>query len=88
VSADTAHGREAPESSEREALEAPATPRGSEVDGTDLPEVPEPPATGDADVDAALVRLAAAAGGTPEQQVGAFDAVHRTLQDRLADVEG
>jgi hypothetical protein len=26
--------------------------------------------------------------GSLEEQVVAFDAVHRTLQDRLADVEG
>ena len=50
--------------------------------------VAQPPVTGDAAVDAALADLATAAAGPLEEQVVAFDAVHRTLQDRLADVEG
>lgn len=48
----------------------------------------EIPHTGDIAVDEALSRLAEAAELPLEDQVGAFDAVHRTLQDRLADVEG
>ncbi len=47
-----------------------------------------PPVTGDAAVDEALGRLAVGTAGSLEEQVVAFDAVHRTLQDRLADVEG
>jgi hypothetical protein len=48
----------------------------------------EIPHTGDLTVDEALSRLAEAAALPLEEQVGTFDAVHRTLQDRLADVEG
>lgn len=50
--------------------------------------VPEPPQTGDPAVDDALARLVAAAGRSLEEQVPVYDAVHRTLQDRLADLEG
>jgi hypothetical protein len=54
-------------------------------------DVPEPPHTGDPGVDEALDRLARAVQGAPDGpldgQVGAYDAAHRTLQDRLADVE-
>ena len=50
--------------------------------------VPEPPVTADAAVNEAVSRLAARAQAPLEEQVAAFDAVHRTLQDRLADVDG
>jgi hypothetical protein len=46
------------------------------------------PHTGDLAVDEALTRLAEATDLPLEEQVGVFDAVHRTLQDRLADVDG
>jgi hypothetical protein len=49
---------------------------------------PEPEPTGDPAVDEAMASLAAAAGEPLEHQLAVFDAVHRTLQDRLADVEG
>ena len=49
---------------------------------------PAVPQTGDPTVDEALARLAGAADLPLEEQVGVFDAVHRTLQDRLADVDG
>ena len=48
----------------------------------------EPPVTEDAAVDEAVARLSASANAPLEEQVAAFDAVHRTLQDRLADVDG
>ncbi len=67
------------------AVEPPAP---EEAPGPTGPEVPPAPTTGDPAVDSALERLVAAAVGTPEDQVAAFDAAHRTLQDRLADVEG
>lgn len=51
-------------------------------------DVPEAPQTGDAGVDAAVARLAEAARGPLDGQVAAYDAAHRALQDRLADVEG
>ena len=54
----------------------------------DLPEVPEAPLTGDAGVDEAVARLREAVAGPLDGQVAAYDAVHRALQDRLADVEG
>jgi hypothetical protein len=53
------------------------------------PQAPrEPPATGDGPVDEALARLAAAMSEQLEDQVTAYDAIHRTLTDRLTDVEG
>ena len=51
-------------------------------------DVDPPPATGDPGVDDALGRLPQAVALPLEQQLPVFDAVHRTLQDRLADVEG
>lgn len=50
-------------------------------------EVPEPPVTGDAMVDDATRRVALAAREPLDVQVAVYDAVHRGLQDRLADVE-
>jgi len=50
--------------------------------------IPEPPVTGDHAVDEATATLAAASRAPLEQQVAAFDAAHRTLQDRLADIDG
>ena len=52
------------------------------------PEPPRPPHTGDDLVDAAVARLARVASEPLEDQLGVYDEVHRTLQDRLADVEG
>ena len=51
-------------------------------------EYPDPPRTGDAEVDEAIEGLAQAIHGPLEEQLTAFDAAHRTLQARLADVEG
>ncbi len=50
--------------------------------------VPAPPVTGDSAVDDVVAGLADAVQGPPEEQVAAFDAAHRALQDRLADVDG
>jgi hypothetical protein len=44
--------------------------------------------TGDEDVDALIAQLAAHAAVPLEEQLPILEAVHRTLQDRLADVEG
>jgi hypothetical protein len=49
---------------------------------------PDPPRTGDADIDEAIEALAYAVSGPLEDRLTAFDAAHRTLQARLADVEG
>jgi hypothetical protein len=71
------------------------------IDGTPVPawselpqdvddepfEVPQPPVTGDPAVDDAVARVAEAARQPLDHQVGVYDAVHRALQDRLADVE-
>lgn len=46
------------------------------------------PQTGDAAVDAALIELTAAAGAPIGDQVEAYVGAHRTLQDRLADIDG
>jgi hypothetical protein len=51
-------------------------------------DLPEPPRTGDDLVDAAIERLSRVATEPLEEQLAVYDAVHRTLQDRLADVEG
>jgi hypothetical protein len=51
-------------------------------------DVPDPPQTGDVEVDAALLALAEAISSPLEEQVAVYEAAHRTLQDRLADVEG
>jgi hypothetical protein len=50
-------------------------------------EVPEPPVTGDPIVDEAAQRVGAAVQEPLDTQVAVYDAVHRALQDRLADVE-
>jgi hypothetical protein len=59
---------------------------------TPLPaEVPEgqsrPPETGDPSVDAVVAALAEVAAQPLEERLGVLEHVHRTLQDRLADVE-
>lgn len=54
----------------------------------DLADLPEAPRTGDNGVDEAVSRLREAVAGPLDGQVAAYDAVHRALQDRLADVEG
>jgi hypothetical protein len=51
-------------------------------------EVPEPPQTGDPEVDEAVAAIAVAVGGPLEEQLAVYESAHRTLQDRLADVEG
>jgi hypothetical protein len=51
-------------------------------------EYPDPPLTGDPEIDEAINALARVVGGSLEDRLTAFEAAHRTLQDRLADVEG
>jgi acyl-CoA reductase-like NAD-dependent aldehyde dehydrogenase len=54
----------------------------------EAPERPDPPpATGDQAVDAAVAALAEVAGHPVEERLRILEHVHRTLQDRLADVE-
>lgn len=48
----------------------------------------EIPGTGDPGVDAAIDRVAAASQADLEDQAAAYEAAHRLLTDRLADVEG
>lgn len=48
----------------------------------------DPPVTGDAEVDAALAALATAVRGPLEEHLAGYESAYRTLQDRLADVEG
>jgi len=53
-----------------------------------VPERPsQPPATGDQAVDAAVAALADVAVRPLEERLAVLEHVHRTLQDRLADVE-
>jgi hypothetical protein len=47
----------------------------------------EPPATGDRSVDAALGALQDVLKEPLETRLAVLERVHRTLQDRLADVE-
>jgi len=49
---------------------------------------PETPRTGDDAVDAAVQQLAGISDRPLDDQLAGYDTVHRTLQDRLADVEG
>ncbi len=57
-------------------------------DASQVLELPDVPRTGDLAVDDAVQRLVAVTGATLEEQLPVLEAVHRTLQDRLADVEG
>ncbi len=54
----------------------------------DVDHVPEPPATTDPGLDEILRELAHASELPLEDQLPVIEAVHRGLQDRLADVEG
>jgi hypothetical protein len=65
-------------------LDMPTPEEAHDIPAPDL----EPPHTGDLVVDEALTRLAETAHQPLEEQVNTFDAVHRILQDRLADVDG
>ena len=58
------------------------------VDEEPALDYPDPPRTGDAAVDEVIEAVAHAVRGPLEEQVAVYDAAHRTLQDRLADVEG
>jgi hypothetical protein len=49
--------------------------------------LPDPPATGDPAVDAVVAALAAVVAEPLEGRLGVLERVHRTLQERLADVE-
>ena len=68
--------------------EVPPVQEPVEDDEPEPVEYPDPPRTGDAEVDEAIEGLAQAIGGPLDDQLTAFDAAHRTLQARLADVEG
>jgi hypothetical protein len=52
------------------------------------PDHPEPPRTGDPAVDEVIDAVARAVRGPLEVQLAAYETAHRTLQARLADVEG
>ena len=51
-------------------------------------DLPDPAQTGDSGVDEAMLRLASVTGATLDEQLPVLESVHRTLQDRLADVDG
>jgi hypothetical protein len=54
----------------------------------EAPERPDPPpVTGDQAVDGAVGALAEVTGHPLEERLRVLEHVHRTLQDRLADVE-
>ena len=54
----------------------------------DVPERPgPPPPTGDRAVDHAVAALAEVTRHPLDERLGVLEHVHRTLQDRLADVE-
>ena len=75
------------------ATEAPATEAAPAADPEavthhdDATEDP-PPHTGDPSVDDATAEVAATSGEPLETRLAAYERAHRTLQDRLADVEG
>ena len=72
-----------------EATEEPDETGAAEpVDEEPALDYPDPPRTGDAAVDEAIEAVAHAVRGPLEEQLAVYDAAHRTLQDRLADVEG
>jgi hypothetical protein len=58
------------------------------VQGVTQPDgLDEPPSTGDQSVDAALAALQGVLDEPLETRLAVLERVHRTLQDRLADVE-
>ena len=79
-----------------DALAPPAvtTPEPAPDQGSEAPDQREdqhedpPPVTGDATVDEATAEVAATSGEALESRLAAYERAHRTLQDRLADVEG
>jgi hypothetical protein len=60
----------------------------SAVHTTPAVRLPEPPLTGDGAVDDAVRLLDGVTELPVEEQPAVYDVVHRTLQDRLADVDG
>jgi hypothetical protein len=52
------------------------------------PSSPVPPVTGDSVVDEAVAQLQYVTALPVDEQPLVYDSVHRSLQDRLADVEG
>jgi hypothetical protein len=68
------------------AVDHPPSPDGP--DGAQAAVTPEPPATGDPTLDELLLALARASAVPVEDRLTVIEAVHRGLQDRLADVEG
>ena len=70
-----------------------AAPQATRRAATDLTpdgprDEPPPPVTGDDFVDAATAEVADTAADPLEARLAAYERAHRTLQDRLADVEG
>jgi hypothetical protein len=63
--------------------------RTEDEEGSDVqtPASTDVPGTGDVEVDTALTRLADRIRGELTEHVPAYEAVHRELQDRLADAE-
>jgi len=78
-----------PPAAEQATQQAPRQPTGA---ATDVPpdgprDEPPPPVTGDDAVDAATAEVADTAADPLEARLAAYERAHRTLQDRLADVE-
>lgn len=57
-------------------------------EGESGPGLPTPPMTGDPAVDAAAASLSDVVRQPLEAQPAGYESVHRTLTDRLADLEG
>ena len=53
-----------------------------------MSEQPTPPPTGDDTVDAAMAELTNATTAPVADQVEAYVGAHRSMQDRLADLDG
>jgi hypothetical protein len=63
-------------------------PTDGEAEEREPREEPPPPRTGDEAVDEATDEVAATRADSLETRLAAYERAHRTLQDRLADVEG
>jgi hypothetical protein len=71
----------------RHVTEPVAEPIGGPIAESVVRPVPGAGETGHPDVDTALAELARAERLPPDQQIAAYESVHRTLQDTLRTIE-
>jgi len=87
LEADPAAAADAGETAGKHATEH-ATERATDQPPDRPRDEPPPPVTGDDAVDAATAEVADTAADPLEARLAVYERAHRTLQDRLADVEG